>query len=230
MAHRETGHFFAWAVSDGAEINGDPSIGNGTVTVYDLESNTQISSFENVADLVTDLHFSPDETMIVFRGSYPGYYRYDMQVWDIETETRSLIRESWFILPAYSQRTTEVVLALTLSLGLTNEYSYQVEIWNPKTNLVIQNIPISRNPDADLFAIPNRIPALALNSDATLVATGNDEGEITIWDIKTGMQLVSFQAYLQSVEQLAFTNDDKSIISLGSDDDNHTIRVWGITP
>jgi len=227
LAFDPTGTLLAWASSDVSEIAGDPWIGNGSVFLYDFQAESQIATFENVADIVTELHFSPGGEQIVFRGSYPGY-GFDMQVWGIETETRYAIRESWVVIPAYSPNTVEVALAVTLSLGITNEYSHQIEIWDPQTDTVIQSIPIPGNTQRDPFAIPNRIPALALSSDAAMVVAGNDEGEITIWDINTGTQLSSFQAYSQSVEQLAFTNDGKKLISLGSDDTNQSIRVWGI--
>jgi WD40 repeat protein len=224
LAFDPTGTFLAWASS---EIAGDSWIGNGRVFLYDLRAESQIATFENVADIVTELHFSPDGEQIVLRGSYPGY-GFDMQVWGIETKERYTIRESWLVVPAYSSNTAEVALAVTMSLDITNEYSHQIEIWNPQTDTVIQSISIPGNTQRDPFAIPNRIPALALSSDAAIVATGNDEGEITIWDVSTGTQLSSFQAYSQSVVQLAFTNDDGKLISLGSDETDQSIRVWGI--
>ena len=223
LAFDTTGTLLAWARSEAR----DPWIGNGSVFIYNPQTESEIASFYNVADIVTSLHFSPGNEVIIFRGSYPGY-GFDIQIWNIETETRLTIRELWFVVPAYSSYTSVVALGVTMSLGITNEYSYQIEIWDAQTDTIIQSIPIARNAQRDPFAIPNRIPALALNNDASIVASGNDEGIITIWDINTGTQLASFQAYSQSVEQLAFTNDGKKLISLGTDGSAHSIQIWGI--
>lgn len=222
LAFDTTGTLLVWARSEAR----DDWIGNGSVFIHNPQTESEIVSFYNVADIVTSLHFSPGNE-VIFRGSYPGY-GFDIQIWDIETETRLTIRELWFVVPAYSPYTSVVALGVTMSLGITNEYSYQIEIWDTQTDTIIQSIPIARNAQRDPFAIPNRIPALALSSDAAIVAAGNDEGIITIWDVNTGTQLSSFEAYSQSVEQLAFTNDDKKLISLGSDDTDQSIRVWGI--
>lgn len=228
LTFSQTGDLLAWAVSDIDQIAGDPWIGNATVSVYDLEAHIQISRFQNVADLVTNLHFSPDEEMIVFRGSYPGY-GFDMQVWDIESETRQAIREAWFVIPAYATNTPMVVLSSTTSLGITDEFSYQLEFWNIQTNSITRNTAVPRNPNRSSYAGYARIPAIALNTNASLLATGNDEGTIAIWNTSTGTVLTSFEAYSGQVQQLAFSRNDQYLISLGTDGTLQSIQIWGVS-
>jgi WD40 repeat protein len=222
-----SGEIFAWAISDISDADSDPWINNGSVYLYDLKSMAQVTVLSNVADIVNELHFSPDSQLLVFRGSYPGY-SVDMQVWDVETETRYAYRESWLVVPAYSLNAPLAALAVTTSLGITDEYSHQVDLWNFETDTIVQSIPILGNTQREAFALPNRLPALALNSDASLVATGDDEGVIVLWDTSTGEALWSVQAYSRSVQQLEFIQDDKMLISLGTNDVMQSLQVWGI--
>jgi WD40 repeat protein len=226
LAFEATGTFFAWASSNVNEIAGD-SVGNGSIVVYHLQSEMYTTTINDVAPIVTDIHIYADEEKIAFRGTYPGY-GYDIQLWDMVNETRDGVLDFWLVLPAYSLDASKIALAVTLSLGITDEFAHRIEIWDIQTDTIIRSIEVPGNVQRERFSIPNRIPALALSSDARIVAAGNDEGIIELWNVSTGEMLASFQAHFDSVERLRFANDDKLLISMGLDHNTQSIRVWGI--
>lgn len=223
----QMGDLLAWADSDVDQIGGDPWVGNGTVIIYSLEKQAQILMFQDVADVVTHLQFTPDGELIVFRGLGPGYGS-NMQVWDTETETRQAIREAWSVIPAYAIDVSTIALSVTESLGITDEYLYQLEFWNTQTDSVSLSIAVPRNPNRLSYAGYARIPALALNSDATLLATGNDEGFIMLWNGNTGALLTTLKAYTDQVQQLAFSRNGQYLLAIGANDTMQSLQVWGV--
>ncbi|KRX10000.1 WD40-repeat-containing domain [Pseudocohnilembus persalinus] len=71
----------------------------------------------------------------------------------------------------------------------------------------------------------NEITSVALRKDAGLVALGNINGYIQVYDIKRKLQLRSFKNHQKAVHALHFTNQESNLYS-GSDDLN--IRLFDV--
>lgn len=141
LAFDPTSNVLGWATSDVDEIASDAWVRNGNLFLYDIEAESEILAFYNVADIVTELHFFQFGDIIIFRGVYPGY-DFDMQVWNLETEMPHAIRESWFVIPAYSPNKSVIALGTTMSLGISDDFSFQLEIWDPQTDTILSLIHI----------------------------------------------------------------------------------------
>ncbi len=227
IAFSPSSSLFAWAGSNTDNLGGDPWIGEGSVFVYSPQSGDIVTSFEEVNDIVTELHFTSDNERIMFLSNPAGYNDFNMQLWDVEAGSLVSNREAWFIVPGYAGGSDTISLGVAESLGIANEFSYQIEIWDNEMDTNSQTIIVPVNSEMEPSVIPNHMTALALNGDASLVALGDANGQITIWDVDTGRQLSSFQAYSGAVHKLMFTYNDHLLIGLGSENDTRIIRIWG---
>jgi len=201
-------------------------IENAHLVVYDLDTKIESMRFNNAGDLVDIISVSQNGKQIFLRNQLPGYDSYDFVVIDKDTGLRRNLREAWYILPAYSQNTDIVALGVTLSLGITDEFEYLVEVWDLQTETQICSVPISPNPNRIPFTGLDRVSALALNSNGSMLAVGDDDGMVSIWDAYTCSLLSLFRVYYDKVEQLIFAHDDAILLSLNADKSSQTIRAW----
>lgn len=189
---------------------------DGSVELYDLAESKIIASLNNVADIVTELNISEDETTISFIGSENGYLRANVQVWDIASNTNIATRDAWDIAPAFYKKARSAYLGTTLSLGITNEFSYQIEEWDAQTNTVLQEIETMQP-----------ISVLAVNDNFSRLASGHEDGSVAIWNTTPLIHFFEFQAQDTKVQYLAFINDHQLILS-SLDDEEQMIQIWNI--
>lgn len=228
VAFSPSNTLLAWAGSNTDNLGGDPWIGEAGVFIHDLRTDEIVTSIEEVDDIVTQLRFTSNSEHIMFVTNIAGYSNFEMQLWEIATHTQISSQEAWFIISGYTGDGDVVAIGLAQSLGLTNEFSYQIEIWNPTLNISSQTISISAPIEPESSSVPNYMTALTLNGDASLVAMGDTNGQITIWNAANGTSLFSFQGYSDAVRQLLFSRDGRLLIGLGSEDGIATIRIWGV--
>jgi WD40 repeat protein len=76
--------------------------------------------------------------------------------------------------------------------------------------------------DTAVISLPS---AVGLGKENGLVALGSEDGAIYLLDQEKGKLLHSWQAGGEAIIGLAFTADDKSLVSL---DAQGLIQVWGI--
>jgi WD40 repeat protein/transcriptional regulator with XRE-family HTH domain len=74
-----------------------------------------------------------------------------------------------------------------------------------------------------LLTIPHG-GALAVSTDGSQIATGGEDGEISIWDANTGEQISVFTVHTTGITDLAFSPDGQLLLS-GSLDG--TVSLWG---
>ncbi|OUL37663.1 hypothetical protein BV372_01505 [Nostoc sp. T09] len=70
------------------------------------------------------------------------------------------------------------------------------------------------------------ILSVAFSHNRELLATGDANGEIRLWRVADGRQILACQTYIGWVRSVAFSPDDKTLAS-GSDD--KTVRCWDVT-
>jgi WD40 repeat protein len=68
--------------------------------------------------------------------------------------------------------------------------------------------------------------ALAANSDGSLIALGNADGQVFIVESEKGKTLYHWQAHHDGIIGLVFSKADSAIISMGADG---IIEIWGIS-
>ena len=69
------------------------------------------------------------------------------------------------------------------------------------------------------------VNTVAVSPDNSLLASGGDDNNVIIWDLKTGRRIRTIPAHTAAVNAIAFSRDGKTLAS-GSDD--KTIRLWNV--
>jgi WD40 repeat protein len=71
------------------------------------------------------------------------------------------------------------------------------------------------------------VRCLAFSPDGRRLATGDAEGAVKLWDVRTGLEVLSLQAHDRAVNGVAFSPDGRLLYTAGAD---RTVKVWDGTP
>ncbi len=91
----------------------------------------------------------------------------------------------------------------------------QLMIWDVATKRVLRR----RRIDRQIFT------AGAISPDATILATGEDGGEVPLWDVATLEPLGTLRGHLDAVGEVAFSPDGKTLVSASKDG---TVKLWDV--
>ncbi len=179
--------------------------GDGTARVWDARSGRCIAILRGHGAAVDSALFSPDGHLIVTTAA-DGTAR----VWDAGSGRALAVLEAG---PAglsgtavWSPDSREVA---TAAGGDT------ASIWDARTGRLVVVLHAQ-----DQIGVG----ALAFNHAGTRIATGGYDGAVRVWDTRTGALLFVLRGHTGTVEHVAFSPDDASIVSSGSDG---TARIWG---
>src|SRR5437879_3198165 len=80
-------------------------------------------------------------------------------------------------------------------------------------------------PRASLNGHVGPVISLAFTTDGKLLASGGGlpEGEVKVWDVRTGRERGRFQGHPKQVDSVAFSPDDKTLASASEDG---TVVLW----
>lgn len=95
---------------------------------------------------------------------------------------------------------------------VTNDMT--IKVWSVRTGKLFAAFPGGSNVESLAFG-------------GNLLASGDRNGKITLWDLNSRKQLFSRTEHLDSATALAFTPDGKRLISSSLDD---TIKQWSVKP
>ena len=99
-------------------------------------------------------------------------------------------------------------------LATTRWVEGKVEIWDARTGKKLATI-----------ATPALVSAIAFSPDGDTLATGNEDGTITLWDTETGVQEMLLRASRTVIDDVAFSQDGAKLASNGPDG---IVRVWAL--
>ena len=68
-----------------------------------------------------------------------------------------------------------------------------------------------------------RVTSLSVSPDNKLLASGDDDSMVKLWNISTGMEIGRLQGHSSYIQSVAFSPDGKTLVSGAYD---RTIRVW----
>lgn len=66
---------------------------------------------------------------------------------------------------------------------------------------------------------------MAFSPDSKIIATGDWDGILTLWNVTTGAKLVELHAHTNRINSIAFSADGSMIVSAS---DDGSVRLWGV--
>ena len=69
--------------------------------------------------------------------------------------------------------------------------------------------------------------AIAFSPDGRILASGDDKGNVFLWDATSGVRIAELRGHDGSVYELAFSQDSTKLASVGRDE---TLMLWQLGP
>jgi WD40 repeat protein len=177
---------------------------DGFLRLVDAQTgNTRFSLKGHIGD-INQMAFSPDGTTLL-SASDDG----SLRLWNFATgELLRTLDDQWgaILAAAFSPDGTRVASVAT---GM-------VRLWNPSTGEIVHTFE---------GYTAEQMAAVVFSPDGNLIAGGNEDGTITLWNTQTGAIERSLIGHLNWVFSLAFSPDG-TVLASGSAD--HTIRLWNV--
>ncbi|MEG4422335.1 serine/threonine-protein kinase [Microcoleus sp. LAD1_D5] len=92
-----------------------------------------------------------------------------------------------------------------------------IRIWNVRTGRLVRTLNSVHSKKS--------VKTLAVSPDSSILASGGDDNNVILWDLKTGRRTRTIAAHTAAVNEIAFSRDGQTLAS-GSDD--KTIRLWNV--
>ncbi len=178
--------------------------------IWDVESGELIQQL-TVDDIpLTDISFSPDGKKVL-AGDYDG----NLKLWDAETGE---LLKMW--IGHDPNKVTTVGFSPDGTKMASGGEDDMVKVWDMKTGQLLQT----------LYQVT--IYSLAFSPDGNYLLGGSysssssDSGDIFIWDVNSGEQLVRFRGNHILSRSVAFSPDGGLIVTSGSDG---SAKIWDVS-
>jgi WD40 repeat protein len=192
----------AFAFSPDADLLATGGL-DGSVLLYDFKKDKQLCGFENHSKAVLALAFSSDGRFLATAGRDKCINVYDMM-------SRLLVKT----LTHHDDWVNTVVFASESHLLLSAGADRQIVAWDLDADKMI--VKIENNSNVDI---------LAISQDGKTIASGDGAGHIKLWDLGSGSNLHDFAAHDFWISSLAFSKDQKHLVSCSRD---MYLRKWNI--
>jgi serine/threonine protein kinase len=90
-----------------------------------------------------------------------------------------------------------------------------IRIWNLRTGGLVRTL--------DSVHSKKSVNTVAVSPDSSILASGGDDNNVIIWDLKTGRRILTIRAHTAAVNAIAFSKDGKTLASCS---DDKTVRLW----
>lgn len=190
----------------------------GRLFVWDVKTGQLLHTIEGTGDVLR-LALGEDEDTVA-----AIYKSGQVQVWDVERAKRLRLLDVHLdgIASAALSSDGDILAVASSTLDPTTAFFVgQLQIWDVHTNTLMRARSIE----------PAR--SLAFSPDENLLAIGNEDAIIRLWDVGSGQLVRQLEGhrweidegYPWGVNSLAFSPDGQTLASEG---DDNTVRVWDI--
>lgn len=119
---------------------------------------------------------------------------------------------------AFTDRDTDLAIALALqATGISNPPI--------RSQSILNDIALAAGTRRVINTADHTIESLEYSPDASQIVTGLNNGEIVIWEVATGNEIIRWQAHTNLVTSVAFHPNGTQIVS-GSAGTTNNLKVW----
>ncbi len=191
---------------------------DGTIALLDAASSVEKRRFTGGMKRGSALLFSPDGGKLASLSfDSPRDSAWILQVWDVATGKETLKRTLPIQTPLGFSTDGKTLFGILLDSrrGAVNP-SYSLRLWD-----------VAGGPDRTV-KVPECDGALSLavSPDGRMLAWGDFEGTITLWDLAANQIRRRFKEHTTLIHCLAFSPDSKTLASGGEDT---TVLIWNVT-
>jgi eukaryotic-like serine/threonine-protein kinase len=178
-----------------------------TVRFFDAQTGAELQNLKTHFSDAWSVAFSPDGKFIATSGSDFRVFLFDKSQLLQASSFASAMNSSgnWSAISPDRSR-------VALPANATRPFSTQA-VWDVTTKSQI----------AEFSTEP--VVAGAFSPDGTIVATGDEAGNISLWNSATGAAIRRFAAHDKYVIRIVFAPDGKHLISASQD---KTVRIWDV--
>lgn len=101
----------------------------------------------------------------------------------------------------------------------------QIQLINASTGAIERRFGKQGGPEPDKLIPVKPSLDLEFSPDGSLLASGDRDGTITLWNVETGAVQSRLTGHLGSIDALTFHPGGRRLVSASSD---HTIRIWDV--
>lgn len=185
---------------------------NDVIKIWDLRSGQNFQIYQGVGSMPRSIEFLPGDRKVI-----ASFTDKTIRIWNLDLEGGPSTEPREPCLISVSQNTS------TAAVIFHDLYDNALELWNLQDNSKIK------------FEATN-IQAVTLSLDGTLLATGHENGIITLWEAPTAREITMFRAHELCVYSLVFSHDGTKLVSANSGARSHReedlrhskIKIWDV--
>ena len=150
---------------------------------------------------VVDIEVSNDRTK-----TFTASFDYSFIIWDSQ-ELKMLAK-----FDNHESSLVDIAIDGTDKKAVILERNNNISVWD------ISGLPLNIPSKQSLKMQENyKVSAIAISSDASFIATGGFNGQLSIWSTDTATKLFEINSHDGAVSKLSFTDNDQHLLTAGTD-------------
>lgn len=193
---------YAFDLSDDGKIlaTGGP---DSTLSIWNAETGKLISNYPVLDAIVNAAALSPDNKYVAVCNWNPAVKIYD-------TQTGKLYRE----LTGMNYGSGKLFYSNDGKFVSAISQKKELYVWQVEGGDMVAKLPLESRPFA-----------LAVSNNSKIIATGEDNGKIILWDAESFEKILEINAHKGAPNEVVFSKDDKTFFSGGED---KIVKMWDV--
>ncbi|MCL2115730.1 MAG: DUF4062 domain-containing protein [Methanobrevibacter sp.] len=204
--HTDVVHSVCFSSDDKYVVSGSH---DGSVRVWDLQTQEEITRLEGHTSVVNSVCFSSDDKYVVSGSGNPFSKDNSVRVWDLQTQ-KEITR-----LKGHTRGVNSVCFSSDDKYIVSGTGDNSVRVWDLQTQKEITR----------LKGHTRGVNSVCFSSDDKYIVSGSNDNSVRVWDWQTQEEITRLEGHTDWVNSVCFSSDDKYVVSGSSD---NSVRVWDL--